>query len=61
MLKKELILQNPLRFLENETGDILLEGGYSLLAQTMGPGKAGNITKETAGKAHYRPHADLLP
>ena len=45
MLKKELILQNPLRFLENETGDILLEGGFGAVLARAGVGKTAILVQ----------------
>ena len=38
MLKKELILQNPLRLLGDETGDILPEGTFSAVLARAGIG-----------------------
>ncbi len=45
MLKKELILQNPLRFLENKTGDILLEGGFGAVLARAGVGKTAILVQ----------------
>ncbi len=45
MLKKELILQNPLRFLENETGDILYEGGFGAVLARAGVGKTAILVQ----------------
>jgi KaiC/GvpD/RAD55 family RecA-like ATPase len=45
MLKKELILQNPLRFLENETGDILTEGGFGAVLARAGVGKTAILVQ----------------
>ena len=45
MLKKELILQNPLRFLENETGDILFEGGFGAVLARAGVGKTSILVQ----------------
>jgi KaiC/GvpD/RAD55 family RecA-like ATPase len=45
MIKKELILQNPLRFLENETGDILLEGGFGAVLARAGVGKTAILVQ----------------
>jgi len=45
MIKKELLLQNPLRFLENETGDILLEGGFGAVLARAGVGKTAILVQ----------------
>jgi len=45
MIKKELILQNPLRFLENETGDILFEGGFGAVLARAGVGKTAILVQ----------------
>lgn len=45
MLKKRLILQNPLRFLENETGDILIEGGFGAVLARAGVGKTAILVQ----------------
>lgn len=45
MLKKELILQNPLRFLENETGDILNDGAFGAVLAPAGVGKTAILVQ----------------
>lgn len=45
MIKKKLILQNPLRFLENETGDILTEGGFGAVLARAGVGKTAILVQ----------------
>ncbi|MEJ2657790.1 MAG: AAA family ATPase [Desulfobacterales bacterium] len=45
MLKKELILRNPLRFLESDTGDILPEGGFGAVLAGAGVGKTALLVQ----------------
>ena len=45
MLKKELILQNPLRFLENKSGDILNEGSFGAVLAPAGVGKTAILVQ----------------
>lgn len=45
MLKKELILQNPLRLLGDETGDILPEGAFSAVLARAGIGKTALLVQ----------------
>ena len=45
MLKKELILQNPLSLLRDETGDILPEGGFSAVLARAGVGKTALLVQ----------------
>jgi len=45
MIKKELTLQNPLRFLENETGDILHEGAFGAVLARAGVGKTAILVQ----------------
>ncbi|MGA7146084.1 MAG: AAA family ATPase [Desulfobacterales bacterium] len=45
MLKKDLILRNPLRFLENDTGDILHEGGFGAVLARAGVGKTAILVQ----------------
>jgi hypothetical protein len=45
MLKKELILRNPLRFLENDIGDILPEGGFGAVLARAGVGKTAILVQ----------------
>jgi hypothetical protein len=45
MLKKELILRNPLRFLENDTGDVLPEGGFGAVLARAGVGKTAILVQ----------------
>jgi hypothetical protein len=45
MPKKKLILQNPLRFLENETEDILSEGGFGAVLARAGVGKTAILVQ----------------
>jgi hypothetical protein len=45
MLKKELILRNPLRFLEKDTGDILPEGGFGAVLARAGVGKTAILVQ----------------
>jgi hypothetical protein len=45
MLKKELILRNPLRFLENDTGDILHDGAFGAVLARAGVGKTAILVQ----------------
>lgn len=45
MIKKELILQNPLRFIGDETEDILSEGGFSAVLARAGVGKTALLVQ----------------
>jgi hypothetical protein len=45
MLKKDLILRNPLRFLESDTGDILPEGGFGAVLARAGVGKTAILVQ----------------
>lgn len=45
MLKKDLILRNPLRLLEHETEDILPEGGFGAVLSRAGVGKTAFIVQ----------------
>ncbi len=45
MLKKELILQNPLRFMGHETDDILPEGGFGSVLARAGVGKTALLVQ----------------
>jgi AAA domain len=45
MIKKDLILRNPLRFLENDTGDILPEGGFGAVLARAGVGKTAILVQ----------------
>lgn len=45
MIKKKLILQNPLRFLENETDDILTEGSFGAVLAQAGVGKTAILVQ----------------
>jgi archaellum biogenesis ATPase FlaH len=45
MIKKKLIFQNPLRFLENETGDTLPEGGFGAVLARAGVGKTAILVQ----------------
>jgi hypothetical protein len=45
MLKKELILQNPLSLLGDETGHILPEGGFSAVLARAGVGKTALLVQ----------------
>ena len=45
MLKKELILQNPLRFIGEETQDILSEGGFGAVLARAGVGKTALLVQ----------------
>lgn len=45
MLKEKLILQNPLRFLENETEDILTDGGFGAVLARAGVGKTAILVQ----------------
>ena len=50
MLKKKLILQNPLRFLENETEDILSDGGFGAVLARAGVGKTAILVQLALNK-----------
>jgi hypothetical protein len=45
MLKKDLILRNPLRFLENDQGDILHEGAFGVVLARAGVGKTAILVQ----------------
>jgi hypothetical protein len=45
MLKKDLILRNPLRFLENDNGDIIHEGGFGAVLARAGVGKTAILVQ----------------
>ena len=45
MLKKELLLQNPLRFMERENEDILPEGGLGAVLARAGVGKTAILVQ----------------
>ena len=45
MLKKELRLQNPLRFMERENKDILPEGGFGVVLARAGVGKTALLVQ----------------
>jgi len=45
MLKKELILQNPLRFMGHGTDDILSEGGFGAVLARAGVGKTALLVQ----------------
>lgn len=45
MIKKELILQNPLRFIGDETEDILPEGGFGAVLARAGVGKTALLVQ----------------
>ena len=45
MLKKELRLQNPLRFMERENEDILPEGGLGAVIARAGVGKTAILVQ----------------
>jgi hypothetical protein len=45
MLKKDLILRNPLRFLENDQGDILHEGAFGAVLARAGVGKTAILVQ----------------
>ena len=45
MLKKDLILRNPLRFLENDAGNILTEGGFGAVLARAGVGKTAILVQ----------------
>ncbi len=45
MLKKELLLQNPLRFMERENEDILPEGGLGVVLARAGVGKTAILVQ----------------
>ncbi len=45
MIKKDLILRNPLRFLENDKGDILPESGFGAVLARAGVGKTAILVQ----------------
>jgi hypothetical protein len=45
MLKKELVLQNPLRFLGHETDEVLPEGGFGAVLARAGVGKTALLVQ----------------
>jgi hypothetical protein len=62
MLKKELILQNPLRFIEAETEDILSEAGFGAVLARAGVGKTALLVQlalHTLLKGKYVLHISL--
>jgi hypothetical protein len=62
MLKKELILQNPLRFIEKETEDILSEAGFGAVLARAGVGKTALLVQlalHTLLKGKYVLHISL--
>lgn len=62
MIKKELILQNPLRFIGDETEDILPEGGFGAVLARAGVGKTALLVQlalHTLLKGKYVLHISL--
>jgi len=62
MIKKELILQNPLRFIGDETEDILPEGGFGAVLARAGVGKTALLVQlalHTLLKGKYVLHVSL--
>ena len=62
MIKKELILQNPLRFIGDETEDILSEGGFGAVFARAGVGKTALLVQlalHTLLKGKYVLHISL--
>jgi len=62
MIKKELILQNPLRFLGDKTEDILPEGGFGAVLAHAGVGKTALLVQlaiHTLLKGKYVLHISL--
>ncbi|MBW2574772.1 MAG: AAA family ATPase [Deltaproteobacteria bacterium] len=62
MIKKELILQNPLRFIGDETEDILPEGGFGAVLARAGVGKTSLLVQlalNTVLRSKYVLHVSL--
>jgi hypothetical protein len=62
MIKKELILQNPLRFIGDTTEDILPEGGFGAVLARAGVGKTALLVQlalHTLLKGKYVLHISL--
>jgi len=62
MIKKELILQNPLRFIGDETEDILPEGGFGAVLARAGVGKTSLLVQlalNTLLRSKYVLHISL--
>ncbi|MFO7970750.1 MAG: AAA family ATPase [Desulfobacterales bacterium] len=62
MIKKEFILQNPLRFIGDETEDILPEGGFGAVLARAGVGKTALLVQlalHTLIKSKYVLHISL--
>jgi hypothetical protein len=62
MIKKELVLQNPLRFIGDKTEDILPEGGFGAVLARAGVGKTALLVQlalHTLLKGKYVLHISL--
>jgi len=62
MIKKELILQNPVRFIGDETEDILPEGGFGAVLARAGVGKTSLLVQlalNTLFRGKYVLHISL--